>query len=123
MFAERMHEKGLFAESKAYPDKHGLSFHYAPYNFDSEPEHSLFQRLLSVLNTDPDDVDALLFTGGLTDPNKTDFHFEYLSEDKRYHRYFSDFVLAKKTGEFYIIKVSEFKSMIDWKKDTANETA
>ena len=102
---ERMREKGLFAESKDYPDKHELSFHYAPYNFDSEPERSLFQQVLSVLSTDPDDVQSFLFTGGLTDPNKTDFHFEYLGEDKRYHRYFPDFVLVKKTGEFYIIEV------------------
>ena len=102
---ERMREKGLFAESKGYPDKHDLSFHYAPYNFDSEPERFMFQQVLSMLNTDPDDVRAFLFTGGLTDPNKTDFHFEYLGEDKRYHRYFPDFVLVKKTGEFYIIEV------------------
>ena len=46
-----------------------------------------------------------LFTGGLTDPKKTDFHFEYMGQDKRYHRYFPDFVLVKKTGEFYIVEV------------------
>ncbi len=102
---ERMKEKGLFAESNEYKDQHDLSFHYTPYNFDSEPERSLFRQILSVLNTNPDEVEAFLFTGGLTDPKKTDFHFEYLGEDKRYHRYFPDFVLVKKTGEFYIIEV------------------
>ena len=50
-------------------------------------------------------MEAFLFTGGLTDPKKTDFHFEYLGEDGRYHRYFPDFVVVKKTGEFYIIEV------------------
>ena len=90
---------------KEYEDKHDLSFHYTPYNFDSEPERFLFRRILSVLKTDPDEVKAFLFMGGLTDPKKTDFHFEYLGEDNRYHRYFPDFVIVKKTGEFYIVEV------------------
>ena len=102
---ERMETHKLLAKSEQYKDQHGLSFHYTPYNFDSEPEYSLFARVPSMLNTNPDDVAAFLFTGGLTDPNKTDFHFEYLGEDKRYHRYFPDFVLVKKSGEFYIIEV------------------
>lgn len=102
---ERMQEQGLFAESQSYDDQRNLSFHYTPYNFDSAPEQSLFRQILSMLNTNADAVAAFLFTGGLTDPNKTDFHFEYLGEDKRYHRYFPDFVIVKKTGEFYIIEV------------------
>lgn len=28
-----------------------------------------------------------------------------MGEDKRYHRYFPDFVIVKKTGEFYIVEV------------------
>ncbi len=106
---ERMEEGGLFAERENYEDQHELSFHYTPYNFDSKPERSLFRRILSMLNTEPYDVEVFLFTGGLTDPKKTDFHFEYLGEDKRYHRYFPDFVIAKKTGEFYIVEVKEDK--------------
>lgn len=102
---ERMNETGLLAENSDGEDKHDLSFHYTPYNFDSEPECSLFRQILSVLNTNPGEVEAFLFTGGLTDPKKTDFHFEYLGEDNRYHRYFPDFVIIKKTGEFYIIEV------------------
>ena len=102
---DRMQAGGLLAAADQYQDTHDLSFHYAPYNFDSEPERALFQQVLSVLNADPDEVEAFLFTGGLTDPKKTDFHFEYLGEDRRYHRYFPDFVLVKKTGEFYIIEV------------------
>ena len=101
----RMKEGGLFADREAYPDEHDLTFHYTPYNFDSEPERSFFRQILSALNTNPDDVEAFLFTGGLTDPKKTDFHFEYMGEDKRYHRYFPDFVIVKKTGEFYIVEV------------------
>ena len=102
---ERMKAGGLFAEREGYEDKRDLSFHYTPYNFDSEPERSFFRQILFALNTNPDDVTAFLFTGGLTDPNKTDFHFEYMGEDKRYHRYFPDFVIVKKTGEFYIVEV------------------
>ena len=41
---------------------------------------------------------------GLTGPKKTDFHFEYMGEDRRYHRYFPDFVIVKKTGDFYIVE-------------------
>lgn len=28
-----------------------------------------------------------------------------MGEDKRYYRYFPDFVIVRKTGEFYIVKV------------------
>lgn len=102
---ERMEEGGLFVKKEDQEDKHELSFHYTPYNFDSKPERSFFRQILSNLNATPDEVEAFLFTGGLTDPNKTDFHFEYLGEDQRYHRYFPDFVIVKKTGEFYIIEI------------------
>ena len=102
---DQMRTGGLFADREEYPDEHDLTFHYTPYNFDSEPERSFFRQTLSALNTNPDDVEAFLFTGGLTDPKKTDFHFEYMGEDKRYHRYFPDFVIVKKTGEFYVIEV------------------
>ena len=102
---ERMKENGLFAHRGEYQDQSDVSFHYTPYNFDSEPERALFRQILSNLDTDPNDVEVFLFTGGLIDPKKTDFYFEYLGKDKRYHRYFPDFVLVKKTGEFYIIEV------------------
>ncbi len=110
---DRMKEHGLLAESKDYEDKHSVSFHYAPYNFDSEPERSLFKQALFLLNANPDDIEAFLFMGGLTDPKKTDFHFEYLGEDKRYHPYFPDFVIVKRTGEFYIVEVKEEKERGD----------
>lgn len=102
---ERMEKDDLFAKSGKYKDKHDLSFHYDPYNFDSKPEQSLFKRVLEMLNTNPDDVETFLFTGGLTDTKKTDFHFEYLGEDGRYHDYFPDFVIVKKSGEFLIVEV------------------
>ncbi len=102
---DQMQENGLFANNADYEDENDLTFHYTPYNFDSQPERSFFRQILSALNTNPDDVATFLFTGGLTDPQKTDFHFEYMGEDNRYHRYFPDFVIVKKTGEFYIVEV------------------
>ena len=102
---DRIQAGGLSADQADYADGRDLSFHYTPYNFDSEPERAFFWQILSVLDADPDDVKAFLFTGGLTDPKKTDFYFQYLGEDKRYHRYFPDFVIVKKTGEFYIVEV------------------
>ncbi len=106
---EQMQENGLFIEDKELDDRHGLTFHYTPYNFDTTPERSFFRQILSMLNKDPEDIEVFLFTGGLTDPKKTDFHFEYLGEDERYHRYFPDFVILKKTGEFYIVEIKAEK--------------
>ena len=102
---EQMTSAGLLANSETYSDKQNLSFHYTPYNFDSKPERSLFRTVLHMLDTKPNEVEAFLFTGGLTDPKKTDFYFEYKGNDNRYHSYFPDFILVKKTGEFYIIEV------------------
>jgi len=102
---DRMKQKDLFAGRKDYADKGDISFHYSPYNFDSEPEREFFRKVLAMLNITPGEVKEFLFTGGLTDPKKTDFHFEYLGRDGRYHDYFPDFVLVKKTGEYFIVEV------------------
>lgn len=102
---DKMKQKDLFAGRKDYADKGDISFHYAPYNFDSEPEREFFEKILAMLNIAPGEVKEFLFTGGLTDPKKTDFHFEYLGRDGRYHDYFPDFVLVKNTGEYFIVEV------------------
>jgi len=102
---DKMKQKDLFASRKDYADKGDISFHYSPYNFDSEPERDFFRKILAMLNITPGEVKEFLFTGGLTDPKKTDFHFEYLGRDGRYHDYFPDFVLVKKTGEYFIVEV------------------
>lgn len=101
---EQMKQNDLFAEDER-KDTYDLSFHYTPYNFDSTPESFFFWRILSILDADPSDVEAFLFTGGLTDPKQTDFSFEYFDENKRRHHYFPDFVLVKKTGEFYVVEI------------------
>ncbi|MFW6173892.1 MAG: DEAD/DEAH box helicase family protein, partial [Elusimicrobiota bacterium] len=58
-----------------------LGFHYSPYNFDSNPEKDFFINLLSMLNEDPADVEDIYFTGAISDPDKTDFIFEYKGKD------------------------------------------
>lgn len=103
--AERMRTDRLLFEQADLPDQYDVSFHYAPYNFDTKPEREFFEVILDTLNTSVEDVKVFLFTGGLTDPKKTDFHFEYKGIDDNYHRYFPDFVIVKKNGEFYIVEI------------------
>ena len=84
---------------------HDLGFHYTPYNFDSNPEKSLFEQLLSQLNLQPDQVEDIYFTGALTTPDKTDFFVEYRGEDGRWHRYTPDFVIRRKDGRVLILEI------------------
>ena len=84
-----------------------LGFHYDPYNFDSRPEQSFFDLLLGYLNQYPDDVDDVYFTGGLTDPQKTDFFVEYKGEDGLWHRYTPDFLIRRKDGKCLIIEIKK----------------
>ena len=86
-------------------DKHDFSFHYSPYNFDSNPELNFFEKVLATLEIAVEDVEVFLFTGGLTDTKKTDFHFEYKGADGNYHRYFPDFVIVRNSGEFFIVEI------------------
>ena len=103
--AERMRDDRLLFDEDDLPDQHDLSFHYTPYNFDTKPEREFFEVILDSLNTSVENVEIFLFTGGLTDPKKTDFHFEYKGVDDNFHRYFPDFVIVKNTGEFYIVEI------------------
>jgi len=84
-----------------------LGFHYSPYNFDSKPERSFFDLLLTYLNQHPDDIDDIYFTGGLTDPQKTDFFVDYRGEDGQWHRYTPDFVIRRKDGKCLIVEIKK----------------
>jgi hypothetical protein len=53
-----------------------LWFHLNPYNFDSNDELELFRHIRRALN-DKEKIKDIYFTGATTDPNKTDFYFEY----------------------------------------------
>jgi predicted nucleotidyltransferase len=83
----------------------GFGFHYSPYNFDSNPEKSFFEELLRHVNTRPDEVEDIYFTGALTDPKKTDFFVEYRGEDGNWHPYSPDFIIRKKDGKCLIVEV------------------
>ena len=101
----------LLLKKEDAKDQHELSFHYTPYNFDSNPELDFLEKILETLDTNPKDVNAFLFTGGLTDTKKTDFYFEYKGEDGNYHNYFPDFVIVKNTGEFYIVEIKSTRDL------------
>lgn len=88
----------LRADTMLRENPASFGFHYDPYNFDSTPEMDFFRQVLRELNLHPGEVEDIYFTGGLTDPAKTDFHVEYRGEDGRWHRYIPDFVIRKKPG-------------------------
>jgi hypothetical protein len=81
------------------------SFHYEGYNFDSQPEAEYLERVLNLLKQHPDELDGIWFTGGMTDPGKTELFAEYLGDDKRWHRYTPDFVLRRKDGKHLIVEI------------------
>jgi len=93
----------------------GFGFHYDPYNFDSTPELEFFHQLLRELNVRPAEVEDVYFTGGLTDPAKTDFFVQYRGEDGRWHRYTPDFLIRKRprpgsapgTGRVLVVEIKD----------------
>lgn len=82
-----------------------FGFHYDPYNFDSNPERSFYSQVLSLINEQPEDVEDIYFTGGLSDPQKTDFLVEYKGKDGAWHRYSPDFLVRRKDGRCYIVEI------------------
>lgn len=99
----------------------GLGFHYDPIEFDSQPERAFFERVLVHLNVKPWEVEDVYFTGGLTDPAKTDFFVEYKATDGRWRRYTPDFVIRKKpapglppgSGRVLIVEIKREKDRED----------
>ncbi len=114
----------LHASQKARENPAGFGFHYDPYNFDSTPENEFFQAVLRELNLHPSEVEDAYFTGGLTDPAKTDFFVEYRGEDGRWHRYTPDFVIRKRgarpgAGRVLIVEVKDAR----FEQETAEDEA
>lgn len=85
--------------------KNDFSFHYTPYKFDSKPEKDLFINLLNYLEQDPDEIEDFYFIGGITEPKKSDFVFEYRGKDGKLHNYTPDFLIKKKNGKVLIVEV------------------
>lgn len=83
------------------------SFHYEGYNFDSGPEAEFLDWTLSLLKQAAHRIEGLWFTGGLTDPSKTDLCAEYLGEDGRWHRYTPDFVLRRADGKHLVVEIKK----------------
>ncbi|MBI5401834.1 MAG: DEAD/DEAH box helicase family protein [Ignavibacteriae bacterium] len=114
LFTEIRYTKGndinFLSKEKTENNNGNFGFHYTPYNFDSNPEKDFYINLLNMINEKPEDVEDIYFTGALTDPNKTDFYFEYKGKDEQYHNYFPDFIIRKKSkgkkdGKFYIVEI------------------
>ena len=85
--------------------KQDFGFHYNPYKFDSSPEKEFFSWLLGILDEDPADIEDIYYTGGMDDPNKTEFLFEYKGRDDEYHNYSPDFLIRRKNGKVIIVEI------------------
>jgi hypothetical protein len=100
----------LYLTSQDTPDaEHALarSFHYEGYNFDSGPEAEFLMWALAQLQSGAHQIDGVWFTGGLTDPSKTDLYAEYLGDDGRWHRYTPDFVLRRADGKHLVVEIKK----------------
>ncbi|MBE8158577.1 MAG: DEAD/DEAH box helicase family protein, partial [Betaproteobacteria bacterium] len=97
-------KRGKPEYAAAVADGNDISYHYTPYCLDSAPESDFFATILRELEELPEDIQAFLFTG-YPNANLTDFYFQYLGEDGAYHNYFPDFLLLKKSGEFYVVEI------------------
>lgn len=82
-----------------------FGFHYDPYKFDSSPEKHFYKWLLEILNEEPADIQDIYYTGGISDPKKTDFLFEYKGKDGEFHNYSPDFMIRRKDGRVYVVEV------------------
>ncbi|WP_090138083.1 DEAD/DEAH box helicase family protein [Limnohabitans sp. DM1] len=93
------------------------SFHYEGYNFDSSPEAEFLRWALTQLKSEKHDIEGVWFTGGLTDPGKTDLHAEYLGDDGRWHRYTPDFVMRRADGKHLVVEIKKDLHSPDIKAD------
>lgn len=104
---EREHLYKLATEMPDTDTARDYSFHYEGYNFDSNPEAQYLERVLNLLQQNADQIEGIWFTGGLSDPNKTELYAEYLGEDNRWHRYSPDFVIQRKDGKHLVVEVKK----------------
>jgi hypothetical protein len=91
----------------------GYGFHYQPYNFDSKPEVSYFDRLLAMLNERPTKVVDVYFVGALTSPDKTDLVFDYVRKDGRLSHYSPDFLLRCKDDRWFLVEIKREQARED----------
>ena len=91
----------------------GYGFHYQPYNFDSKPEVSYFDRILADLNAGPSRVVDVYFVGALTSPDKTDLVFDYIRQDGRFSHYSPDFLLRCEDDRWFLIEIKQERARED----------
>jgi hypothetical protein len=112
----------LYLSARDTPDvAHALasSFHYEGYNFDSAPEAEFLKWTLAQLRSGAHQIEGVWFTGGLTDPAKTDLYAEYLGDDGRWHRYTPDFVLRRADGKHLVVEIKRDSYSPDIQSDLA----
>ena len=112
----------LYLSARDTPDvAHALasSFHYEGYNFDSAPEAEFLKWTLAQLRSGAHQIEGVWFTGGLTDPAKTDLYAEYLGDDGRWHRYTPDFVLRRADGKHLVVEIKRDSYSPDIQGDLA----
>tara|TARA_Y100000590_G_scaffold246343_1_gene276769 strand:+ start:385 stop:2985 length:2601 start_codon:yes stop_codon:yes gene_type:complete len=98
----------LFLDSLPQKEnKHGFSFHYSPYNFDSLPEKDFLYQILTAVNLKPSKIEDIYFIGGLSSPKQTDILFEYQNDQKDWKLYAPDFLIRKKDGSVLIIEIKK----------------
>lgn len=116
--AEIVYPKGrehllLSQEDATSLDAEDRSFHYSPYDFDSNPEKSFLELVLGELKLRSSDVEEIYFTGALTNPARTDFFVEYKDDKGKWRRYTPDFLIRKRpaaggrpgTGPVLIVEI------------------
>ena len=86
---------------------HDFSFHYSPYNFDSLPEKDFLLDMLEIINENPDEIEDIYFTGGLSSPRQTDLLYEYKNKDGDWKNYAPDYLIKKKNGKILIIEIKK----------------
>jgi type III restriction enzyme len=109
-FKENSKQLGLLTKNNTNSQ---YGFHYEPYNFDVQAERDFFNKILGILTMKREQIEDIYFTGGLTNPKYTDFYFEYKAEDNKYHKYYPDFLIKKKSGELYIIEIKSKSTLED----------
>lgn len=120
-FAKEREPLYLTAGDASSDAQHALSksFHYEGYNFDSGPEAEFLRWALTQLQTEAHQIEGVWFTGGITDPAKTDLYAEYLGDDGRWHRYTPDFVLRRADGKHLVVEIKRDSFSPDIKGDLA----
>jgi len=101
-------EKGLICYQEE--DGNRLWFHLNPYNFDSRDELELFQHIRKALKEN-ETIKDVYFTGWSTNPNDTDFYFQYTlykDNERKVGKYFPDFLVevenTKRETKYLVIE-------------------